>query len=436
MSNIDRFQVQMTRRIGEIEDVVAGLTTIQVPSGSGGQGYDVKSYGAVGDGATDDTAAIQAAVTAAAGSEVFFPPGIYNISAPIDLTNLNGTILRGSGRAVTAIQNTNVAGGVAILTGPIRSLGIENMRISGAPAGGSGACIHISGYVTHVSLSHLYVENGESGVDLTGASGIDVVMIDVRRDSGDKGFLLATTNVLNQVTAINCYANQTNGWGWHIAGVANSVLIDCNADNNASGGYTLVNGVIVLIGCDAEVNSNYGYMVSGAGTYHFLGCRTYNQSQPFYINAAARVSIESCRTANTPSAQSILLGAAATLQTILGENDLDKPLYVNAAAVIDYRQGGKWSVGGGASVTMHLSGTATWNPANVAGGGYTSTTLTVTGAAVGNTVTVGFSIAVPAGCLLIGAVTSANTVTVTLLNMTASAVDLGSGTLRADVWVH
>lgn len=55
-----------------------------------GQGelvINVKDYGAVGDGTTDDAAAIQAAVTAsyAAKAEVFFPAGTYRIDTSIKL---------------------------------------------------------------------------------------------------------------------------------------------------------------------------------------------------------------------------------------------------------------------------------------------------------------------------------------------------------------
>jgi len=63
----------------------------------------VKTFGAVGDGTTDDTVAIQAAVTAAgAGGLVYFPTGTYLVSSTINcLTNqqligngVNNTIIR------------------------------------------------------------------------------------------------------------------------------------------------------------------------------------------------------------------------------------------------------------------------------------------------------------------------------------------------------
>jgi len=62
------------------------------------QTVSVMDFGAVGDGSTDDTNAIQAAVDAA--KEVFFPPGVYVVSSPIDLPN--GTWLTGVG----GFQNT------------------------------------------------------------------------------------------------------------------------------------------------------------------------------------------------------------------------------------------------------------------------------------------------------------------------------------------
>ena len=81
-----------------------------------------------------------------------------------------------------------------------------------------------------------------------------------------------------------------------------------------------------------------------------------------------------------------------------------------------------------------LSGSVTWDPPSVGSGSQTSTTVTVTGAAVGDPVSVGFSTAVPAGALLVGSVTATNTVTVTLLNSVGSPVDLASGTLTAVVF--
>lgn len=69
------------------------------------RGVNVKDFGAVGDGVTDDTAAIQAAIDAVfvAGGEVFFPSGTYLCTA---LTAKNRVRLVGEGRTVTIIRRS------------------------------------------------------------------------------------------------------------------------------------------------------------------------------------------------------------------------------------------------------------------------------------------------------------------------------------------
>ena len=83
-----------------------------------------------------------------------------------------------------------------------------------------------------------------------------------------------------------------------------------------------------------------------------------------------------------------------------------------------------------------LIGSAVWDPANVTTGNMTSTTVTVTGAAIGDVAVPGLSVAVPAGALLTASVTAADTVTVTLYNLTGGDLDLASGALTVFVFAH
>ena len=64
----------------------------------------VKDFGAVGDGVADDTAEIQAALTAGAGRAVYFPGGTYLISAT--LTVPADTMVTGDGYGSVIFQNT------------------------------------------------------------------------------------------------------------------------------------------------------------------------------------------------------------------------------------------------------------------------------------------------------------------------------------------
>lgn len=68
----------------------------------------VKDFGAVGDGATDDTAAIQAAIDSGA-LVIDFPPGIYLITAPL-VTAMKGQHLRGSGQQLCELLVQHIAG--------------------------------------------------------------------------------------------------------------------------------------------------------------------------------------------------------------------------------------------------------------------------------------------------------------------------------------
>lgn len=109
-------------------------------------------YGALGDGATDDTAAIQAAINAlpARGGTVYFPPGDYRVSAALTFPAANVVsgiietpiILRGAGPGASQLRRSadviiidasgSVAAGVVTMR---RGLSIENLALDGNSSG-------------------------------------------------------------------------------------------------------------------------------------------------------------------------------------------------------------------------------------------------------------------------------------------------------------
>lgn len=79
------------------------------------ESVSVKDFGAVGDGATDDTAAIQSAwnaVKLAGGGSIFLPPGIYLISSAIDITGCSNTVFYGAGNDASVIKSTSTTADV------------------------------------------------------------------------------------------------------------------------------------------------------------------------------------------------------------------------------------------------------------------------------------------------------------------------------------
>lgn len=122
--------------------------------------FNVKNYGAVGNGVADDTTAINTAIAAAAalGGVVYLPAGTYATSASLVIT-ADGVYLRGDGMANTVIKP--VAGAlfdvistpipaVAGTAGFIRNfVGISSLTIDGSAmtgtTAGAGNGIHLYG---------------------------------------------------------------------------------------------------------------------------------------------------------------------------------------------------------------------------------------------------------------------------------------------------
>ena len=70
-------------------DNASGATTL-IARDKGGQFFNVKAYGAVGNGTADDTSAVNAALAAAyaaGGGVIYFPPGTYLIAGTLTIPN-------------------------------------------------------------------------------------------------------------------------------------------------------------------------------------------------------------------------------------------------------------------------------------------------------------------------------------------------------------
>ena len=77
----------------------------------GGQVFNVKAYGAVGDGVTDDIAALNSALTAAAaaaGAIVYFPSGTYVIASTWTFSGRENVTVVGSQATLKAANSSNL----------------------------------------------------------------------------------------------------------------------------------------------------------------------------------------------------------------------------------------------------------------------------------------------------------------------------------------
>lgn len=109
--------------------------------------YNVKAspYGAVGDGTTDDTASVQAAIDAAdtaGGGVVLFPPGTYRYTSQLSVSYK--VSLQGCGPSVTHLKLDNASNAIGITfpgttSDQFRSQFVRDLRLSSAQANTNGA---------------------------------------------------------------------------------------------------------------------------------------------------------------------------------------------------------------------------------------------------------------------------------------------------------
>lgn len=130
----------------------------QLPGELGGSlGYSVTDYGAIGDGTTDDAAAIQSVLnlvaSTAPGARIVFPPGTYlvmselEIQSAVHLDLMNGaTIKRGSASMQYILRNFNAS------YAPTLYGGRGNIRITGGTIDADGG--NLTGSVTSVIFAH------------------------------------------------------------------------------------------------------------------------------------------------------------------------------------------------------------------------------------------------------------------------------------------
>jgi hypothetical protein len=127
--------------------------------------YDVRDFGAKGDGSTDDTGAIQAVINELAnvGGTIYFAPGRYQISSALELINttsdsFNGIILAGAGWTAGStpasndgswIEYTGNSGslftvrGRAAGTGYVRDLVLRDIGIQATDTSYSGDLVEL-----------------------------------------------------------------------------------------------------------------------------------------------------------------------------------------------------------------------------------------------------------------------------------------------------
>lgn len=227
---------------------------------------NVKSYGAVGDGTTDDTAAIQAAINYAAplGYVIYFPPGTYRTTATVGFTKNDaqqfGVQIVGSGLQKSYIEADHLAGPVLSLNrsnGLVQdiSLTASATRTAGAAGSNYGLLMEAPDNATAAVAQMAIVRVRAYGQPSHGIvhvgnmieSYYEQALAQLNKGHGfvfDTGVITSRTNVFypGLVNLISCWSLQNTGHGLKIGDASDSaaintplrfVMLNCEFSDNA-----------------------------------------------------------------------------------------------------------------------------------------------------------------------------------------------------------
>ena len=203
------------------------------------QTVSVKDFGAVGDGTTNDTAAIQAALNT--GNSVYFPKGTYVISSA--LTPISNQKIYGAGQQNTIISQTSASSnGFTIINKSFVEL--RDMTVQNTASTPTGKGIYIQGggncFVTQILVQSFF-----HGFNFNSTGSLQINRC-YSTTNLSHGFLLNTNGSTASVNIWirDCYSTANTGDGIAVVGLVTGIYLDTLelALNTANGLEFVVDG--------------------------------------------------------------------------------------------------------------------------------------------------------------------------------------------------
>lgn len=255
---------------------------------------NVKDYGAVGDGVTNDTTAINAARTAlTSGKTLYFPAGTY-LTDTQTFSSLSGVAIYGDGEGVSVIKH-RTGGKVVDIDSTCSQVTLQNLTLDGNCAARAAGQHGITVDASNVSLISVEVANaGQFGMcfgSLAAMTDLRVLGCRVRDGYADGINVEAVTRALIKDCLIDDVDDDCIAVGYSGAGVASAITVEgcyCKARNDL--GTTWGRGILLLrctdvlvIGCHVDTVKQTGILIQGDDT----------------SNRATRISVIGNRIRNT-----------------------------------------------------------------------------------------------------------------------------------------
>jgi hypothetical protein len=322
--------------------------------------YNVKDYGATGNGTTVDLTAINAAYTAAtaSGGTVFFPPGNYKINDIITYPVNVSTLGAGDGASIITQSVTNKD--IFKKVDPY-NISISNIKLVGFGSGtGKGINFSLSGNTNMmlITLDRVTVDNtGSDGVYLENpiVSTLNRVNAHACKGYGINLVGVGTGVIGTSTTLTSCYADTVTGAaGFRLYSMCYTSLVSCATDSNAIGYLIDTCQGVALVGCGAEscttngvkINASYGVTVNSCWFYDDSGVAIYVTGTT--LNAILQNVVE-----NSPhaGATNFIKVDAGSFATVIGYSNTTANSYLGDVVVLQDDGGGNITTPGTLALT-------------------------------------------------------------------------------------